>query len=132
MKGASKRSQEVSHEPHSHLFAFGFAAFGLILRPASAAPPFEKLPGEQGKTSPLLMRVVQYKGSTNGAITVEVKNPTDTAQEFSAKGIYFVPQGTPTRRRSAWAPSGLSSCKAQTARSDGRIGRPLPPARPSG
>ena len=74
------------------LFAFCFAAFGLvILRPASAAPSFDKLPGEQGKTSPLLMRIVQYKGSTNGAITVEVKNPTDTAQEFSAKGIYFVP-----------------------------------------
>ena len=54
---------------------------------------FDKLPGEQGKTSPLLMRIVQYEGSTNGAITVEVKNPTSEPQEFSAKGIYFVPTG---------------------------------------
>jgi hypothetical protein len=78
------------------LFAFCFAAFGLVLlRPAvtQATGPFEPLPGEQGKTSPLLMRVVKYQGSTNGAITIDVKNPTNQAQEFSAKGIYFVPQG---------------------------------------
>jgi len=80
------------------LFAFCFAAFGLvILRPAAsaaaAASDFDKLPGEQGKQSPLLMRIVKYDGSTNGAITVDVKNPTDKPQEFSAKGIYFVPTG---------------------------------------
>jgi hypothetical protein len=76
------------------LFAFCFAAFGLVLlRPAHATGPFGKLPGAQGKTSPLLMRVVKYQGSTNGAITIEVKNPTSEPQEFSAKGIYFVPQG---------------------------------------
>jgi hypothetical protein len=70
-----------------------FAVFAaVVLHPApAAATGFEKLPGEQGKTSPLLMRIVQYQGSTNGAITVEVKNPTNTPQEFSAKGIYFVP-----------------------------------------
>ena len=79
------------------LFAFCFAGFGLVLlRPApAAADSFRKLPGAQGKTSPLLMRVVRYAGSTNGAITVEVKNPTDDPQEFSAKGIYFVPTGSP-------------------------------------
>jgi len=76
------------------LFAFLFAVSGLfVLRPAAAAPGFDKLPGEQGKTSPLLMRVVEYAGRTNGAITVEVKNPTGTPQEFNAKGIYFVPTG---------------------------------------
>jgi hypothetical protein len=77
------------------LSAVCFAAFGLVLlRPVPvAATGFEKLPGEQGKTSPLLMRIVQYQGSTNGAITVEVKNPTSTPQEFSAKGVYFVPAG---------------------------------------
>jgi hypothetical protein len=77
------------------LFAFCFAAFGLVLlRPGvTQAAPFEKLPGAQGKTSPLLMRVVKYRGNTNGAITIEVKNPTSEDQEFTAKGIYFVPQG---------------------------------------
>jgi len=80
------------------LFAFclfTFATFGLILSGpgAAQAAPFEKLPGAKGRTSPLLMRVVKYRGDTNGAITIEVKNPTDEAQEFTAKGIYFVPQG---------------------------------------
>jgi hypothetical protein len=80
------------------LLTLCFAAFAVVsvFRPApAAASPFEKLPGEQGKTSPLLMRIVQYAGSTNGAITVEVKNPTGAPQEFSAKGIYFVPTGSP-------------------------------------
>jgi hypothetical protein len=79
------------------LFAFCVAAFDLMsLQPAArAAADFDKLPGDQGKTSPLLMRVVKYDGSTNGAITVDVKNPTDKPQEFSAKGIYFVPTGNP-------------------------------------
>jgi hypothetical protein len=78
------------------LFAFCFAAFGLvILSPGAgrAAADFDKLPGDQGKTSPLLMRIVKYDGATNGAITVDVKNPTDKPQQFSAKGIYFVPTG---------------------------------------
>ena len=82
------------------LFAFCFAAFGLvILRPAAApaagANEFDKLPGEQGQSSPLLMKIVKYDGSTNGAITVDVKNPTAKPQQFSAKGIYFVPTGNP-------------------------------------
>ena len=79
------------------LFAFCFAAFGLVIvrsNLAAAATGFEKLPGEQGKTSPLLMRIVEYQGSTNGAITVEVKNPTSQPQEFNAKGVYFVPTGS--------------------------------------
>jgi hypothetical protein len=78
------------------LFAFCFGALGLVVlksAPAAAAS-FEKLPGEQGKTSPLLMRIVKYDGGTNGEITVEVKNPTATPQEFSAKGVYFVPTGS--------------------------------------
>jgi len=79
---------------HRTLFA---VCFGLLLLPftppAAAATGFEKLPGEQGKTSPLLMRIVEYQGSTNGAITVEVKNPTSQPQEFNAKGVYFVPTG---------------------------------------
>ena len=104
------------------LFAFCFAAFGLVsLRPASAAPSFHKLPGEQGKTSPLLMRIVQYQGSTNGAITVEVKNPTDTPQEFSAKGIYFVPTGNANeapQRLGAVGPFQLQSANGASRRMD--------------
>jgi hypothetical protein len=103
------------------LFAFCFAAFGLvILRPgrAAAAGDFDKLPGEQGKTSPLLLRIVKYDGSTNGAITVDVKNPTAKPQEFSAKGIYFVPTGNPNeapQRLGAVGPFQLQSSQGQSA-----------------
>jgi hypothetical protein len=88
----------IEHMNRRVLFAFCFAAFGFVILRAgisvAAAPSgFDKLPGVQGNTSPLLMRIVKYDGSTNGAITVDVKNPTDKPQEFSAKGIYFVPTG---------------------------------------
>src|SRR5689334_15794283 len=39
----------------------------------------------------LEMRAVQYDGSTNGRLHVQVRNPGKTAQKFSAKGLYFVP-----------------------------------------
>jgi hypothetical protein len=74
-------------------------SFALITlfasRWAAAAPGgFDALPSPQGApASPLLIRIVDYAGYTNGAITVDVKNPTDRPQEFSAKGVYFVPQG---------------------------------------
>ncbi|HEY7371173.1 MAG TPA: hypothetical protein VIF57_03275 [Polyangia bacterium] len=103
------------------LFAFCFAAFGLvILRPAAAAAAtdFDKLPGAQGKTSPLLLRIVKYDGSTNGAITVDVKNPTSKPQEFSAKGIYFVPTGNPNeapQRLGAVGPFQLQSNQGSNA-----------------
>jgi hypothetical protein len=43
----------------------------------------------------LEMRAVQYDGSTNGRLHVQVRNPARTAQKFSAKGLYFVPEGDP-------------------------------------
>jgi len=107
---------------HRVLLAFCFAAVGLVIsRPAAAATGFDKLPGEQGKTSPLLMRIVQYEGSTNGAITVEVKNPTNQPQEFSAKGVYFVPTGNANeapQRLGAVGPFQLQSQNGASQRMD--------------
>jgi len=73
----------------------GLATLAIIApAPARAAERFAPLPAENAShPSPLLLRVVQYQGSSNGVITVEVKNPTDKPQEFQAKGLYFVPQG---------------------------------------
>jgi hypothetical protein len=75
--------------------SLALGAIGLAAsRPATAAEPFAPVPGDgPAAKSPLLMRVVEYAGNSHGAITVEVKNPTQKPQEFSAKGIYFVPQG---------------------------------------
>ena len=69
------------------------------------------------------MRIVQYRGSTNGAITVEVKNPTGTPQEFSAKGIYFVPTGNANeapQRLGAVGPFQLQSANGPSRRMDRR------------
>jgi hypothetical protein len=45
--------------------------------------------------SKLDVRAVQYDGSTNGRLVVQVKNTGKAAQKFSAKGLYFVPEGDP-------------------------------------
>jgi len=80
----------------SYIF-FTLCAAGLgsvASLPAAAAERFHSLPADKpGQSSELLIRVVDYAGTSNGAITVDVKNPTDKPQEFTAKGLYFVPQG---------------------------------------
>jgi hypothetical protein len=45
--------------------------------------------------SKLEARAVQYDGSTNGRLTVQIRNPGKSAQKFSAQGLYFVPEGNP-------------------------------------
>jgi hypothetical protein len=78
----------------NRILALGLVACGLAASfPAVAADGFRSLPAEKaGQSTPLVVRVVHYDGNANGVITVDVKNPTDKAQEFSAKGLYFVPQ----------------------------------------
>jgi hypothetical protein len=51
---------------------------------------FATVPG-----APLQIRATTYNGSTNGALTVEIKNPSKSAQKFQAAGLYFVPEGNP-------------------------------------
>jgi hypothetical protein len=43
----------------------------------------------------LEVRAIQYDGSTNGRLHVQVRNSGKAAQKFSAKGLYFVPEGNP-------------------------------------
>jgi hypothetical protein len=74
-----------------HLTLLGLA----IMLPAAtaAAAPFDSVPADKaGGSGELLISIVEYQGNTNGAITVDVKNPTARPQRFSAKGLYFVPQ----------------------------------------
>ena len=69
-------------------------ACGLAASSPAAADSFRSLPAEKaGQSTPLELKVVQYDGNSNGLITVDVKNPTGKPQEFSAKGLYFVPAG---------------------------------------
>lgn len=68
----------------------------LFTTPARADRRFHAVPGsgkaDRGK---LQLRVVRYDGSTNGALTVEVRNRGKKDVSFSAQGLYFVPDGDP-------------------------------------
>lgn len=47
--------------------------------------------------SKLQIRAVEYNGSTNGTLTVQVKNTEKATQKFTATGLYFVPEGDPDK-----------------------------------
>lgn len=72
------------------------AALVALPRRASADGRFHPLPAaakaDRGK---LQVQVVAYDGATNGELTVRVKNTSKTAARFSARGLYFVPDGDP-------------------------------------
>jgi uncharacterized cupredoxin-like copper-binding protein len=74
------------------------AAFLAVVVPGRAAADgkFHTMPAsakvDRGK---LQVKVVRYDGSTNGELTVQVKNTSKTATRFSARGLYFVPDGDP-------------------------------------
>jgi hypothetical protein len=54
-----------------------------------------ELPFKTAPDSKLLIRAVEYNGSTNGTLKVQIKNPTQGKLRFAAQGIYFVPDGDP-------------------------------------
>lgn len=58
---------------------------------AAADGKFRPVPKARG----LAVKAVSYDGSTNGVLTVQVKNTSGKAQRFSAEGLYFVPDGDP-------------------------------------
>src|SRR6187551_1960059 len=63
----------------------------LFVGTARADGKFHSVPrAGKGKTK-LQLRVVQYDGDVNGALTVEIRNPTGKPLTFTAEGLYFVP-----------------------------------------
>jgi hypothetical protein len=75
--------------------SFYVLASALFAAPAradhayAAAPPLEA----GGKPSGVSLRIVKYDGATNGVLEVEVKNTRPEPAQFSARGLYFVPDG---------------------------------------
>lgn len=67
--------------------------------PAFADTGFAPIPAEQtnGQLTGLELRIVAYNGATNGELEVDVRNPKDHPMTFSAKGLYFVPEGSADR-----------------------------------
>lgn len=78
-----------------------FVALGVLLvgGAAFAFPSgYGPLPGlDKSDASRLGIRVVEYRGGTNGKMVVEVLNEGAKAQTFHAKGLYFVPKGDPDK-----------------------------------
>ena len=77
---------------------FALPALLLVLIPLTVAagpPGFGKLPTLNGKKSPIKLRVVEYTGSTNGGMVIEVRNDGAKKAAFSAKGLFFVPNVNP-------------------------------------
>jgi hypothetical protein len=82
---------------------------GTALADRIPEPQRRRLPTPQAEPAPvkhdtafhavpdakLEMRAVQYDGSVNGKLHVQVRNTGKAAQKFSAKGLYFVPEGNP-------------------------------------
>ena len=68
----------------------------LLSALSSFAAPLEPVPAEPNSPrSGLLLQVLHYDGATNGTVTVQVKNPTAAAQDFSPRGLFFVPDVDP-------------------------------------
>lgn len=67
----------------------------LLLAGPAAADSFTAVPALDGKAEPLRIRFVQYDGSTNGQMVVEVENTSKRRVTFRAEGLYFVPKGDP-------------------------------------
>jgi hypothetical protein len=70
-------------------------ALGLFAGTAAADNKFHAMPAPKAERGNLQLRVVSYDGSTNGELTVEVKNTSKKPLVFMAKGLYFVPDGNP-------------------------------------
>jgi hypothetical protein len=73
------------------LSSFIVVAAVTVAAPAFADERFHALPGK----GDLQLRVVEYDGAVHGALTVEIRNRGDRAERFTAKGLYFVPDGDP-------------------------------------
>ncbi len=66
----------------------------------------------------LEIRAVEYDGSVNGSLTVEIRNTGKAAQKFSAAGLYFVPEGNPDsapQRLGAVGPMQITKGEAKEA-----------------
>lgn len=64
-------------------------------QPASAHVVRHDTPWRAVPGSKLEMRAVEYDGSTNGVLKIEVRNRTRTQLAFSSQGLYFIPDGDP-------------------------------------
>ena len=99
--------------------------FLAISASASAvADNFVTMPEAKASTENLKIRFVEYDGSTNGAMVVEVKNIGRTSAKFDSDGLFFVPKGDPEKapqRLGAAGPFTEIAGKKQIVRQNGEL-----------
>lgn len=71
--------------------ALPFVIVAAMAASAHADGKFHKVPGKDK----LQLRVVKYDGEVNGQLTVELRNKSEDDLRFTARGLYFVPDGDP-------------------------------------
>ena len=94
----------------------------MLAAPAWADKGFVPLPTAAGVPKDLEIQVRRYEGSTNGQLTVEIRNPTTRTVKFEAGGLYFVPEqnandapqrlGAPVLLPCASSPAALNTATA--------------------
>jgi hypothetical protein len=77
------------------MFALAVGLMGAFAASASADDQFHPMPPAPGQDGKFELRVVQYDDGVHGEMTVEVKNLSNVANNFSARGLYFVPDDNP-------------------------------------
>ncbi len=83
--------------------------------PASADKGFVPLPTAAGVPRDLEIQVKRYEGSTNGQLTVEIRNRTQRAVKFEAGGLYFVPEQNANDAPQRLGAAGPFSVRKQTS-----------------
>ena len=80
----------------SIMFALAVAGMlGAFAVSASADDLFHPMPPGPGQDGKFELRVVHYDDGVHGEMTVEVHNLGATPANFSARGLYFTPDGDP-------------------------------------
>jgi hypothetical protein len=74
-----------------------YVVIASIVGVAGVARADGKYHAVPGGPAHLQLRVVKYDGEVNGALDVEVRNPSSRVATFTARGLYFVPDGDPDR-----------------------------------
>jgi hypothetical protein len=91
---------------------------------SAGADNFVTMPEAKASTENLKIRFIEYDGSTNGAMVVEVKNTGRTSAKFDSDGLFFVPKGDPEKapqRLGAAGPFTEIAGKKQIVRQDGEL-----------
>ena len=80
----------------SIMFALAVAGVSVAFVASAAADDlFHPMPPAAGQDGQFELRTVQYDDGVHGEMTVEVHNLGDKAANFSARGLYFVPDDNP-------------------------------------